>query len=222
MRRRVNDAIDIHGGRGICDGPSNYLQARLSDGAGRHHRRGRQHPDAHADHLRPRRAALSPLSLSPRSRRCQDPDSDARARAFERAFDGHVAFTVVERLSARLFHNLTGGLFAHVPGQGRATRRDWYRQLARASRTFALVADLTVALLGGGLKVKQKITGRMADALSELYLLSCVLKRYEDDGQPAARPQARRLLRAQNCLYRFEEALRGTIDNFPVALGALG
>ena len=54
---------------------------------------------------------------------------------------------------------------------------------------------MTVALLGGGLKVKQKITGRMADALSELYLLSCVLKRYEDDGRPARRPPARELLR---------------------------
>ena len=62
---------------------------------------------------------------------------------------------------------------------------EWYRQLWRASRNFAFVADLTVALLGGGLKTKQKLTGRLADALSELYLLSCVLKRYEDDGKPA-------------------------------------
>ena len=45
---------------------------------------------------------------------------------------------------------------------------------------------MTVALLGGGLKVKQKITGRMADALAELYLLSSVLKRYDDDGRPRA------------------------------------
>ena len=52
--------------------------------------------------------------------------------------------------------------------------------------SLRLVADVTVALLGGGLKVKQKITGRMADALAELYLLSCILKRYEDDGCPRA------------------------------------
>ena len=62
---------------------------------------------------------------------------------------------------------------------------EWYRQLWRASRNFAFVADLTVAVLGGGLKTKQKLTGRLADALSELYLLCCVLKRYEDDGKPA-------------------------------------
>ena len=63
---------------------------------------------------------------------------------------------------------------------------EWYRQLSRSARNFALVADLTVGLLGGGLKVKQKLTGRLADALSELYMLSCVLKRYEDDGKPSA------------------------------------
>ncbi len=93
---------------------------------------------------------------------------------------------------------------------------EWYRQLWRASRNFAFVADLTVAVLGGGLKTKQKLTGRLADALSELYLLCCVLKRYEDDGKPA---NDRHIvaLAAQNGLFRFQEAMRGTIDNFPVA-----
>ena len=52
-------------------------------------------------------------------------------------------------------------------------------------------------MLGGGLKTKQKITGRLADALSELYLLSCVLKRYEDDGKPGERPPHRGALRRQ-------------------------
>ena len=84
-------------------------------------------------------------------------------------------------------------------------------QLARASRCFALVADLTVALLGGGLKVKQKITGRMADALAELYLLSSVLKRFDDDGRP---PEDLKLVDycAQNCLYRFDQALLGVLE----------
>ena len=73
-----------------------------------------------------------------------------------------------------------------------------------------------MALLGGGLKIKQKITGRMADALSELYLLSTILKRFEDDEAPDAdRPIVG--VAAANALYRFQLALRGTIDNFPVA-----
>ena len=89
-----------------------------------------------------------------------------------------------------------------------------YRQLSRASRNFALVADLTVATLGGGLKVKQKITGRLADALSEIYLLCCVLKRFEDDGRPEP-DRAIVAFAAANGLHRFEEALRGTVENFP-------
>ena len=113
------------------------------------------------------------------------------------------------------FHNITFGLFGHVPEKAYGTA-EWYRQLWRASRNFAFVADLTVAVLGGGLKTKQKLTGRLADALSELYLLCCVLKRYEDDGKPA---NDRHIvaLAAQNGLFRFQEAMRGTIDNFPVA-----
>ncbi len=77
-----------------------------------------------------------------------------------------------------------------------------------------------MALLGGGLKVKQKITGRMADALAELYLLSAVLKRYDDDGRPK---EDLKLVDycAQNCLYRFDQALLGTLAQFPGALGGV-
>jgi acyl-CoA dehydrogenase len=92
----------------------------------------------------------------------------------------------------------------------------WYRQLARASRSYAFVADLTVALLGGGLKTRQKITGRMADALAELYMLAATLKRYADDGRPAGDEHIVNLA-AENALHRFQDAIGGTIDNFPIA-----
>ena len=114
---------------------------------------------------------------------CQDVDEERGLAAFDRAFSGHMAFTL-SNLFGALFHNLTFGYFGHVPEKAYGTA-EWYRQLWRSSRNFAFVADLTVAVLGGGLKTRQKITGRLADALSELYLLSCVLKRYEDDGKPA-------------------------------------
>jgi acyl-CoA dehydrogenase len=142
----------------------------------------------------------------------QDPDPEKGLAEFEAAFLAHVSFSVSNVFGA-LFHNLTLGLFATAPPAAEANAH-WYRQLWRASRSFALVADLTVALLGGGLKVKQKLTGRLADALSELYLLSCTLKRFEDDGRPAPDSRIVRLA-AQNGLARFEEAMRGAIDNFP-------
>ena len=112
-----------------------------------------------------------------------------------------------------MFHNLTFGWFGRVPDKAYGTA-EWYRQLWRSSRNFAFVADMTVAVLGGGLKTKQKLTGRLADALSELYLLSCVLKRYEDDGKPEGDRHIVAMC-ARNGLFRFQEALRGAVDNFP-------
>jgi acyl-CoA dehydrogenase len=212
MRQSVNDALDIHGGRGICDGPSNYIQGAYQmvpvgitvEGANILTRTLITFAQG---------ALRSHPYLFTEIEALQNPDAQRGVENFERAFDGHIAFTISNAFGA-LFHNLTFGLFASAPPNAGATR-GWWRQLARASRSFALVADLTVAVLGGKLKVKQKITGRMADALAELYLLSSILKRYEDDGSPKADLKLVSYC-AQNCLWRFDQALAGVIENFPV------
>jgi acyl-CoA dehydrogenase len=213
LRQAVNDAMDLHGGRGICDGPSNYLQSAYQmvpvgitvEGANILTRslitfaQGalRAHPYLYAE-----------------IQAAQNKDRQAGLAAFDAAFTGHVGFAVSNVFGA-LFHNLTGGMFGRLPSEATDTAQ-WYRQLSRSSRNFALVADLTVALLGGGLKVKQKLTGRLSDALSELYFAGCALKRFEDDGRPAEDRAVVELV-VRNGLYRFQQALRGTIDNFPVA-----
>jgi acyl-CoA dehydrogenase len=213
LRQALNDAMDLHGGRGVCDGPSNYLQAAYQgmpvaitvEGANILTRslitfaQGalRSHPYLYAE-----------------IKACQDADEERGLAAFAPAFDNHVAFAL-SNLFGAVFHNVTFAAFAPVPEKAFASA-DWYRQLWRAARNFALVADVTVAALGGGLKTSQKLTGRLADALSELYLLSCVLKRYEDDGRPEHDERIVALC-ARNGLFRFQEALRGTIDNFPFA-----
>jgi acyl-CoA dehydrogenase len=213
MRRSLNDSMDLHGGKAICDGPSNYLQAAYQsmpvaitvEGANILTRSLITFAQG---------ALRSHPYLFKEVQAAQDADQQRGLAAFDEAFCGHVAFALSNTFGA-FFHNVTFGLFGHVPEKAYGTA-EWYRQLWRASRNFAVVADLTVAALGGGLKTKQKITGRLADALSELYLLCCTLKRYEDDGKPA---NDRHIvaLAAHNGLYRFQEALRGTIDNFPVA-----
>jgi acyl-CoA dehydrogenase len=211
MRQSVNDALDIHGGKGICDGPSNYLQGAYQmvpvgitvEGANILTRTLITFAQG---------ALRSHPYLFTEIEALQDKDEDRGTELFARTFEDHVSFTVSNAAGA-LFHNLTFGLFAPAPPNASATAR-WWRELARSARSFALVADLTVALLGGGLKVKQKITGRMADALAELYLLSSVLKRYDDDGRP---PEDLKLVEycARNCLYRFDQALLGVLRNFP-------
>ncbi len=213
MRQSVNDAMDIAAGKAICDGPSNYLQSAYQmvpvgitvEGANILTRnlitfaQGalRAHPWLYKE-----------------VEAAQHPDHAQGFKLFETAFEGHVGFAISNIFGAA-FHNMTGGLFASPPTG--SPNGYWYRQLHRASKNFALAADMTVATLGGGLKIRQRTTGRLADALSEIYLLSCLLKRFEDDGQPAA-DQPILDYCAQNCLHRFYAALRTAIDNHPVVM----
>lgn len=216
MRESINDAMDIHGGRAICDGPSNYLQSAYQsmpvgitvEGANI--------------------LTRTLITFSQGALRChpylfketdalQNKNHERGFRDFEEAFNGHVSWSLANAVASTL-HNLSGARFAKGPGHDPDIEQ-WYRQLSAASRSFAFVADLTVGLLAGGLKTKQKITGRMADALSELYLLSAILKRFEDDGEP----QSDRLiveLCARNALHRFDISLQGVIDNFPIRWAA--
>lgn len=214
LRRSVNDAMDLHAGRAVCDGPANYLQSTYQmmpaaitvEGANIVTRSLITFTQG---------ALRSHPYLGREMQACRDADAPRGLAAFEDALLGHISFSLANVTGAFL-HNITGGRFAKAPkGAGEITA--WHRQLWRASHNFAFVADLTVMLLGGaGLRRRQKLTGRLADALSELYLLACVLKRYEDDAAPAD-DCAIVAFAARNGLYRFQEALRGTIDNFPVA-----
>ena len=213
LRTAVNDAMDIHAGKAVCDGPSNYVFGAYQmvpvgitvEGANILTRslitfaQGalRSHPYLYQE--------ISAV---------QDDDRARGLDEFEKAFLSHVSFALSNVFGA-FFHNVTGGWFASKPTDA-GENAHWYRQLSRSARNFALVADLSVALLGGGLKSKQKITGRMADALSELYFLSCILKRFEDDGR-IEEDQVFVELCAQNALDRFDDSLIGVIDNFPVA-----
>jgi acyl-CoA dehydrogenase len=212
MRKALDAAFDIHAGKGICDGPHNYLQSAYQispvsitvEGANILTRslivfaQGalRSHPYLYSE-----------------VQAAQDPDRAAGFAAFETAFEGHVGFAV-SNLFGSFFHNITGGLFADAPAN--AADAVYYRQLYRASTNFALVADMCVALLGGGLKVRQRTTGRMADALSELYFISCLLKRYEDDGRLLdERPVFQYAV--QKAFHGFYAALQDAIVNFPAA-----
>jgi acyl-CoA dehydrogenase len=211
MRRALDRALDIHAGKGICDGPSNYLQSAYQispvsitvEGANILTRslivfaQGalRSHPYLYSE-----------------VQAAQNPDRQAGFLDFETAFEGHVAFAV-SNLFGSIFQNVTLALFAEAP-QGAPEPR-YYQQLYRASTNFALMADMAVALLGAGLKVKQRTTGRMADALSELYFICCLLKRYEDDGKLTdERPIFDYAV--QKAFHGFYAALEEAIDNFPV------
>jgi len=143
LRQALNDAMDLHGGRGVCDGPSNYLQSAYQmmpvgitvEGA-----------NILARSLTPfsQGALRSHPYLYAEMKACQDPDEERGLTAFGHAFDNHVAFAL-SNLFGAFFHNVTFGWFAAAPEKAFASA-EWYRQLWRAARNFALVADVTVEI----------------------------------------------------------------------------
>ena len=210
MRDRVNDALDIHGGRAVQDGPSNYLfsgymttpVAITVEGANILTRtlitfaQGalRAHPYLYAE-----------IAAA------QDPNRRHGIVAFDEAFGGHVSF-MLRNIAGSFLHAISGGRFASTPVQHEMAR--WYRAIARYSQSFALVGDWTVAFLGGDLKRKQRLSGRMADILSDLYLLSAVLKRYEDEGR--VREDAPLIdAIAKDHLFAIEQSFAAVFANFP-------
>ncbi|WP_127142548.1 acyl-CoA dehydrogenase [Pelagibacterium montanilacus] len=210
MRDRVNDAMDIHGGRAIQDGPSNYLFAGYQavpvaitvEGA---NILTRTLITFAQGALRAHPYLLKEVSAA------QEPDRHKGLVAFDAAFSGHIGF-MVRNIVASLLHNLTFGRFASSPVRHEMQR--WYRQLHRYSQSFALAGDWTVALLGGQLKRKQMLSGRMADVFSDLYLLSCALKRFEDDGRmPQDVPVIDAI--ARDRIAAIEKGLGEVVDNFP-------
>ena len=130
------------------------------------------------------------------------------------ALFGHISFALGNAARSLVF-GLTNGRGIPAPPGG-VTRR-YYQQMTRFSAAFALSADVAMAVLGGSLKRHEKISGRLGDVLSMLYLCSATLKRFEDDGRPA---EDLPLLHwaMQDALYKIQQAFSGVIQNFPNSL----
>jgi acyl-CoA dehydrogenase len=182
MRIVIDDAMDIHGGKAVIDGPQNYLGglyravpvAITVEGANILTRNlivfGQGAIRAHPYLL----AEMNAL---------RDEDRAWGLNAFDKLFWAHVghSFKTLFRAWGRSW---SGGLFAPAPEAGDATR--FYRQLSRYSSAFAITADMALLTLGGALKRKEMISARLGDILSELYLLSAALKRWEEEGRQQA------------------------------------
>ncbi|KFZ37247.1 acyl-CoA dehydrogenase [Shewanella mangrovi] len=214
MQRCMIDAMDIHGGKGICLGPNNYL--------------GRGYQAA------PIAITVEGANILTRSMiiygqgaiRCHpyilsemeaafEPDELRGLRMFDRALFGHIGFSLSNFVRS-LWMGVTGSRFSNAPVQDK-TRR-YYQQLNRFSANLALLSDVAMATLGGSLKRKERVSARLGDMLSQLYLASATLKRYQDDGRLH---EDLPLLQwaVEDCLYRLQTSLDELLDNFPSKLG---
>jgi acyl-CoA dehydrogenase len=214
-RQVINDAMDVHGGKGICLGPNNYLG------------RGYQQVPIGITVEGANILTRSMIIFGQGAIRChpyvlaeiaatRDPDRAAASVAFDAALWGHVGF-VVSNAARALWLGLTGAAFASVAGP--AELRPHLRRLTRLSASFAVAADLAMLFLGGDLKRREKVSARLGDILSQLYLASCVVKRYQDDGaQQTDLPFVDWGLRDSE--HRAQEAFFGLFENFPVRWAA--
>jgi acyl-CoA dehydrogenase len=142
----------------------------------------------------------------------EDADRARGLDAFDQAFWGHVGHSIANALRA-FGRAWTGGLFAPAADAGAAT--PFYRQLSRHAASFALAVDLSLLSLGGGLKRKEMMSARFGDILSELYLSSAALKRWNDEGrQPDDFPLLEWCMEAS--LATIETRFDEIIANFPV------
>jgi acyl-CoA dehydrogenase len=138
-------------------------------------------------------------------------------KRFDRAFFSHLGF-VASNAARALLLGLTGGRLAR-PGVA-GPLGGLLRQLTRMSAAFALVSDAAMAILGGRLKRREKLSGRLADALAWLYLASAAVKRFHDEGRlPQDQPFVEWSCR--HALHQVQTALLGVLDNFPNRLAAL-
>ena len=209
-QRGVIDAMDIVGGKGICMGPSNFL-ARSYQGA-------------------PIAITVEGANILTRSMiifgqgaiRCHpyvlqemdaayDDDADKALSDFDSALFGHVGF-VISNMVRSFWLGLTDGRGSMAPRKDPTTR--YYQQLNRYSANLALLADVSMAVLGGSLKRKERLSARLGDVLSQLYLSSATLKRYTDEGcNQEDLPLVHWGL--QDSLYQTQQALDEFLRNFP-------
>jgi acyl-CoA dehydrogenase len=209
-RQVANDAMDVHGGKGIMLGPSNYLGRGYQvvpvvitvEGANILTRSlmilGQGAIRCHPYVLREMNAA-------------KDRDKRRSLREFDRALFGHVGYTL-GNAARSLVTALTFARFSAAPDTG-ATRR-YYQHVNSFSARFAFVTDMAMLALGGYLKQKEHLSARLGDVLSALYMASMVLKHYENQG----RPEADLPLVEWSCrtlLYKAQEQLHGFLRNFP-------
>ena len=210
-RTVINDAMDVHGGRGICMGPKNYL--------------------ARAYQQTPIGITVEGANILTRSliifgqgaMRCHpfllkeveaayDENETAAVQKFDQVFIEHLQYVYGNKVRT-FFFALTRGYLSTAPGSVKT--KPYFRQIARLSAAFSFLADMALLVLGGGLKRKEALSGRFADAMSYLYMCTAVLKQHQENGSPNEDDPFVDWA-CQHALFETEKAIDGILRNFPI------
>ncbi|HQR09814.1 MAG TPA: acyl-CoA dehydrogenase [Casimicrobiaceae bacterium] len=211
-RQIINDGMDVIGGKGICMGPSNFLGGAYM-----------QHPVA----ITVEGANILTRSLiifGQGAIRChpyvlkeimatREADPARASLTFDAALFGHLRFALAN-FARTLVMGWTGSHFVAVPADVAPETRRYYQQLTRFSAALAFLADVSMGTLGGALKRKEKLSARLGDILSLMYLCSATLKRFEMEGRQAADAPLMHWA-IWDAMYKAQGAFEGVISNFP-------
>ncbi|HEY5703882.1 MAG TPA: acyl-CoA dehydrogenase [Gammaproteobacteria bacterium] len=215
-RTVINDAMDVHGGKGIMLGEKNYI-ANIYD-------------------CLPIGITVEGANILTRSMmifgqgaiRCHpyvldeikaaaEEDINTGLHAFDNIIFSHVGF-VISNIVRTFLLAVSYGHF-HQPGMYTGTRK-YYQQLMRMNAAYAMLVDFSMLILGGSLKRKENLSARLGDIFSYSYLATAALKRFHDQGQ---KHEDLVLLKwsVEYSLYQIQEAMYGFLDNFPLRSLAL-
>ncbi len=217
MNREIIElAMDIHGGKAIQMGPKNYL--------------------AHAYFAVPLGITVEGANILTRNLiifgqgaiRChpylqreialaQAQDLDSVLNEFDEILYKHIVQIMQSKVKA-FVAALIGTWVFRVPVKNKAAK--FYRQLTRYSHALFFVSNVALIFLGGKLKRKERLSARLGDVFSYLYIASAVLKFYRDTAQcPQDDDQLEWAM--QYCSYNIEQALGDALHNFPIPVFGL-
>ena len=210
-RKASLDSMDILGGKGIILGPRNF--------AGRSYQAAPIAITVEGANIMTRSlmifgqgAILCHPWVMKEMKAAQLADPVERSDKFDAALFGHIGFAISNAVRS-WWYGLTATKIGAAPGDD-DTRR-YFRKLNRYSAALAVMADTSMLLLGGKLKFKESLSGRLGDVLSQLYIASAMLKRHQDAGSPAG-DQPLLAYAFHDAVNKIETALSGALRNFPI------
>jgi acyl-CoA dehydrogenase len=211
-RQVIDAAMEVYGGAGICLGPSNPLGQLHSFPAVGITVEGANILTRNLITFGQGAIRCHPYLLN-ELKAAGEADEKAGLRAFDRALLGHLGFALSNAVRSLLL-GLSGAWLAPPPADAASPVRRYYRRLTRMSAAFAIVTDVLLLMLRGGLKRRERLSARMADVLSQLYLASTALKHFADQDQQADDLPLVRWV-CEDCLYTIQQSFDVLFDNLP-------
>lgn len=204
-RMVINKAMDIHGGRGIIMGPNNYL-AGIYDSV----------PvgiTVEGANIMTRNLLIygqGIMKCHPYLRQEYDAIASSDGlKDFDEALFAHIGYFINNKTRA-IFQAFTGGMLT----RGYPSKfKSYYKDITRLSSALSYVGDVVLLVLGGELKRKERISARLGDVMSYLYMAEATLKYFKDNGERKS-DEAFVSWGVQYCLFNAQNALINVFDNF--------